>query len=224
MRFLEIKPEGKIVAALVSSPKSYGELKTLTGLSDRWLSKKLKELHSAQTIENYGNLYRLRKPVETVNSDPIFAQYLQKKLPLEAKARLITEEVRRDERVVSVILFGSVAKGKTSMESDIDLLIVTEEEAEDTLTETIYNLMFKYDTPIEAIFQTYDGLIANLQAKTALSFGLLEGYQVLYDRGGVEGLLSIKKRELEREWIHDKEAETWIQKRLLPTLKQLKNN
>jgi len=225
-KLVEITPEGRIVAALFDGSKTYGELKSLTGLSDRWLSKKLGELHPAQIIERYGKFYRLRDPVEIINSHPIFAQLLHKGLPLEVKARLIASEVCHDEQVVAVALFGSVAKGKdkANEESDIDLLIVTEGEAEDKLTEAAHKLMFKYDVPIEAVFLTYDDLIANLQAKTAFSLGLLEAYQVLYDRGGVEGILSIKKRALGREWVYDREAETWIQKRLRSTLKQPKNN
>jgi len=223
-KLVEITPEGRIVAALFDGSKTYGELKSLTGLSDRWLSKKLGELHPTQIIERYGKFYRLKNPVEIINSHPIFTQLLHKGLPLEVKARLIASEVCRDEQVVAVALFGSVAKGKANEESDIDLLIVTEGEAEDKLTETVHKLMFKYDVPIEAVFLTYNDLIANLQAKTTFSFGLLEAYQVLYDRGGVEGILSIKKRELEKEWVYDREVETWIQKKLRSTLKQPKNN
>jgi len=141
---------------------------------------------------------------------------------MKVKARLIAKEISCNEWVIAVILFGSVAKRKAIEESDIDMLIVAEKEMDDELNNIIYNLMFKYDAPIEVVFQTYDDLLANLQAKTAFSFGLLEGYEVLYDRGGVEGLLSIKKREIQRDWVYDKEAEAWIQKKLMPTLKSLK--
>ena len=223
-RLVEITPEGRIVAALIEGPKSYGKLKSTTGLSDRWLSKKLKELSSTRIIEHYGNQYRLRNPIEIINTDPVFAQLLQMRASLKVKARLIAEEISYNKQVVAVILFGSVAKGKATEESDIDLLIVTEREIDDQLNNTIYNLMFKYNTPLEAVIQTYDELIANLQAKTAFSFGLLEGYQVLYDRGGVEGLLSIKKREMEEEWVYDEEAGAWVQKKLMPTLKPLKTS
>jgi len=35
MKLVEIKPEGKILEALMSCPKSYSELKSITRLSDR---------------------------------------------------------------------------------------------------------------------------------------------------------------------------------------------
>jgi len=223
-QLVEITSEGKIVAALIEGPKSYGRLKSATGLSDRWLSKKLEQLSSSGLIEHHGNNYQLKSPMEIINADSVFAQYLQRKNLLNVKARLIAEEISHNERVVAVILFGSVAKEQATEESDIDLLVVTEVGMEDQLNNTVYSLMFKHDVPVEAIFLTYDDLIINLQAKTAFSFGLLEGYEMLYDRGGVENLLSIKKKEIQENWIFDEEAQAWIQKKLAPTLKPPKNS
>lgn len=221
-KLVEITSEGKIVAALIEGPKSYGRLKSATGLSDRWLSKKLKQLYSSGLIEHHGNDYQLKSPMEIINADSVFAQYLQRKNLLNVKARLIAEEISHNERVVAVILFGSVAKEQATEESDIDLLVVTEVGMEDQLNNMVYSLMFKHDVPVEAVFLTYDDLIINLQAKTAFSFGLLEGYQILYDRGGVENLLSIKRKEIQENWIYDEEAQAWIQKRLIPILKSPK--
>ena len=212
------------MAALMESPKGYGGLKSATGLSDRWLSKKLRELSSAGLIEQYESRYRLKNPNEIIDADPVFAQFLQRRTPLKMKARLIAEEISRNGEVIAVVLFGSVAKGEATEDSDIDMLVVTEREMEETLSDTLYNLMFKYDVPVEAIFLTYDDLIINLQAKTAFSFGLLEGYQILYDRGGVENLFSIKKKEIEENWIYDEEAGAWIQRKLSLILKPLKSS
>lgn len=223
-KLVEITPEGKIVAALIKSPKSYGELKSATGLSDRWLSKKLEELSLSGLIEHLGHNYQLKNPTEIINADPVFAQYLKGKISLKVKARLIAEEISCIEQVVAVILFGSVAKEQATEESDIDLLVVTEVEMEEQLNNTIYSLMFKHDVPVEAVFLTYDDLIINLQAKTAFSLGLLEGYQILYDRGGVENMLSLKKKEVQKTWIYVEEAQAWIQKKLLPTMKPQKTS
>lgn len=223
-QLVEITPEGRIAAALIEGPKSFSGLRSATGLSVRWLSKKLKELSSAGLIERYGNRYRLKKPTEILDADPVFAQFLQRRVSLMVKARLIAEKISQNGRVVAVVLFGSVARGEVTEESDIDLLVVTEAEMEAQLNDRVYDLMFKYDVPVEAIFLTYDDLIINLQAKTAFSFGLLEGYRVLYDRGGVENLLSIKKMEVQKNWIYDEEAEAWIQRKLIPTLKPPKTS
>jgi predicted nucleotidyltransferase len=223
-RLIEITPEGRIVAALIKDPKSYGGLKSATGLSDRWLSKKLEELSSSGLIDHHKNDYQLKNPTEIINADPIFARYLQEKISLKVKAKLIAEEISQDEQVIAIILFGSVAKEQATEESDIDLLIVTDLPMEDKLNNIVYKLMFKHDVPVEAVFLTYDDLIINLQAKTAFTFGLLEGYQILYDRGGVENMLTIRKKEIQENWIYDEEAQAWIQKKLLPTLKLQKTS
>jgi len=193
-------------------------------LSDRWLSKKLSELSSAGLVELHGGRYWVRNPTGMIDADPVFAQFLKITVSLEVKAKLMAEELSRNEHVVAVILFGSVARGEAKEDSDIDMMVVTDREMEEELNETIHNLMFKYDAPVESIFLTYDDLIVNLQAKTAFSFGMLGSYRVLYDRGGVEGLLSIKKKEVQEDWTYDEEVETWIQRRLLPTLKPLKSS
>lgn len=224
LKLIEITPEGEIVAALIERPKGYGELKNTTGLSDRWLSKKLKELTSLGLVEHYENRYRLKNPAGIIGADLVFAQFLQTRVSLDTKAQLIAEEISRNEQVVAVILFGSLARGEATEESDIDMLVVTEREMEDELNDAVYRLMFKYDVPVEAVFLTYEDLLINLQAKTMFSFGLLEGYKVVYDRGGVENLLSIKKEEIKKEWVYDEEAGAWFQKRLIPTLKSLKTS
>lgn len=221
-KLVEITPEGRIAAALIENPRSYSELKSATGLSDRWLSLKLRGLLSAGLIERHENRYRIKSPREVIDADPVFAQFLRRGASHRAKAGLIAEEIGGIEQVVAVILFGSVAKGGATEESDIDMLVVAEVEMEDSLNNTVYDLMFKYDVPVEAILLTFDDLVINLQAKTAFSFGWLEGYQVLYDRGGVETLLAIKKREIEENWIYDEEAGAWIQRKSTPTLKSPK--
>lgn len=216
---VKITPEGKIVAALIRGPKSYSALKSTTGLSDRWLSRKLEELSSSGIVKREGSNYQLKNPAEIINADPVFAKYLQEKTSLKVKAKLIAEEISHSEQVVAVILFGSVAKEQATEESDIDLLVVTEAEMEDQLNNVIYDLMFKHNVPVEAVFLTYDDLIINLQAKTAFFFGLIEGYEILYDRGGVENMLSIKEKEIRENWIYSEEAQAWLQKKLFPTLK-----
>jgi len=99
-----------VVAALIEGPKSYGGLKSATRLSDRWLSKKLEELSSSGLIEHPVNNYQLKNPTEIINADPVFAQHLKGKISLKGNAKLIAEEISQNEQVVSVILFGSLAK------------------------------------------------------------------------------------------------------------------
>lgn len=152
----------------------------------------MKELSSALLIEHYGGRYQLKNTTEIIKSEPVFAQFLQRSISREVKARLIAEEIGEVEHVLAVILFGSVAKGKATEESDIDLLIVTQGGLEEQLNSLVYSLMFKCDVPVEAAFQTLDEFIINLQAATASAFGLLEGYKVLYDRVEVQGVITLQ--------------------------------
>ena len=214
---MEMTPEGKIVSALLEGPKRYRELRAATGLSDRWLSKKLKELSAARILGQAGDCYHLENPEDVVEADPLFLPILRRQASREAKARLMAKQIASDRRVIAVILFGSVAKGRATAQSDIDLLIVTEQDAEEELSELVFSLMFKYDVPVEAIFITLDDLIANLQNRTAFSFGLLEGYKILYDRLGLAGLLSFRRKELLDHWFYDEEAGSWIRRRPKPT-------
>ena len=141
-----------------------------------------------------------------------------------AKARLIAKELSKDERITAIILFGSIAKGSERKDSDIDLAIVTESDAEEELNERVYDAMFKHNAPVEAVFMTYEDLLVNLHEMTSLAFGLLEGYQVLYDRDGVESLFSIKRRQMLEGWAYNEEVGAWVPKKLSTILKQMKNS
>ena len=215
MNLIQLTPEGKIVMELADCAKSYTELKRLTRLSDRWLSKKLKELAAAGVVELRDNRYGLAK-LDIIYNDPLALGYLKARMTPLSKARLIGEELGRNHRVQAVILFGSVAKDRATEESDLDLMMITEAGVE--LNEEIYKLAFKYDLPIEATFMSFDELLSHVQAKTTFLLGVLEGYEVLYDRAGIGNILSFLKVEVEGRFFYDEEAGAWIQKSVLPTL------
>ena len=165
----------------------------------------------------------MKNPSQITSGDPVFAEYLRTKPSLTLKSRLIGEELSHFDGVLAIVLFGSTAKGTSTPESDIDLLIVTEREMEDQLNKPLYDLMFRYDAPVEGLFLTYEELLTSLQEKNALTLGILEAYQILNDKIGLEGLLSLRKSQMEEEWTFDKETGTWIRKSLMPTLKPHRN-
>ncbi|MCD6529150.1 hypothetical protein J7L06_02540 [Candidatus Bathyarchaeota archaeon] len=47
---------------------------------------------------------------------------------------------------------------------------------------------------------------------------------MLYDRGGLRTLLSIKRKEIEEKSFFDKEAQTWFEKRVMLVLRQSKTS
>lgn len=211
---LQLTPKGKIIIELVLGAKTYTELKCLTKLSDRWLSKKLQELVKAKMVELRDNKYSLIKP-SIIHSDPLALECFKARAAPIGKARLIADELSRDLRVLAAVLFGSVAKGKAGEESDLDLLIITEGGIE--LNDELYALAFKYDIPIEATFMSFEELLSHIQAKTTFLLGVLEGYEVLHDRAGIRGILSFLKTKVEEKFLYDEEAGAWIQKSVLPT-------
>ncbi len=218
---LEMTPQGKIIAALLESPKRFGELRSPTDLSDRWLALKLKELTAMGIIQKSDGKYLVPNPAKVLNANPAFVEMLSRKTSLETKVRLMAEELRLIEGVLAIVLFGSVAKGQETEESDIDLLLVTEHEMERKLNQRLYELMFKHDVAVESVFLTFEDLLMNLQSETNFAFSLLEGCIILYDQIGLEALLLIKRKQILEKWTYDDEAETWIQKKLIPTLKPL---
>ncbi len=213
MRFVELTPEGKIVRSLMDGPKSYSELRSATGLSDRWLSLKLREMASAGIVGRIDRKYFLRNlsPIE----DPLFSAYLREESSLITKARLIAEGIGEDDRVLAVILFGSLARGTASEGSDIDLLIVTRGEIERPY-DRVYDLMFKYDVPVDAVFITLKDLMMNMAEETSFMLEILSGYEVLLDRGNIRCLLSVGKVFLS-EWSYDEEAGAWIRRKSMLT-------
>jgi len=214
MNLFQLTPEGKIVIELATGAKTYTELKRLTKLSDRWLSKKLKELTAAAVIELRDNRYTLRKP-SIIYNDPLAREFFRVKATPRGKAELIVNELCQHHRILAMVLFGSVAKGRASEESDLDLLVITEGEIE--LNDEVYQLAFRYDIPIEATFMSYEELLSHVQARTTFLFGVLEGYEVLYDRVGIGNILSFLKGEIEKNFSYDGEAGAWIRKSVLPT-------
>ncbi len=167
--------------------------------------------------------YQLKTPNQIISEDPVFAETLRTKSSLIMKARLIGEELSHLEGVLAIVLFGSTAKGTSTEESDIDLLIVTEREMEAQLNKRLYDLMMRYDVPVEGLFLTYEELLMSLQEKNALVLGIIESYQILQDKIGLQELFSLKKRLIEEEWHYDKETATWIRKNLMPILKPPRN-
>lgn len=208
-RLVQLTPEGKIALALVEGSKTYTELKRFTRLSDRWLSRKLAELMETETIELRNGKYCLIK-TSIIASDPLAFEFFKSAVTPLAKARSISDELGRNPKVLAVVLFGSVAKGRMSEESDLDFLIITNGESE--LNEEVYELMFKYDVPIEAFFMSYEELLSHVQMKSTFLLGVLEGYRVLFDRAGVEHILSFLDGEVREEFVYSEEAGAWIRR------------
>ncbi len=213
MKTLQITPEGKVVLALAEGPKSYSELRL--GLSDSWLSRKIKELLDAGIIERKEGRYTLSR-IDVLEEDPLALEYLGHSSSPLAKARLIVEELGKDARVLAILLFGSTAKGSWGEESDLDLLVITDGDVE--LYDETLGLSLRYSVPIEAVFLSLNDLLMHISLRSTLMLGVLEGYSVLLDRVGIGRLLGYIDERVREEFEYDREAGAWI-RRSGPTMR-----
>lgn len=119
----------------------------------------------------------------------------------------IIEEMRRQfgPKLVSVVLFGSQARGTADEHSDIDLLVIAEEVPTDWRQQSkiICELRISprlVDLPVSIILNRPDAVKASLDTVQPLLFGILKSYKVLYDpRDFFETQAQIYRKHM-REW------------------------
>lgn len=199
IQLFNFTPEGKILHALSSGNKTFSELVKATSLSERWLSIKLKKLLHLGVIELGDNTYR-------VNYEKLHAVLVPS---LKETAWIAAYEIiEKHPAVLGVLLYGSVAKGKTHEESDIDLLVISETPLD--LTNDEYEISIKYKVAFHITSVALSEFLAILHLKPALLFGILEGYEVLFDRSGITALLKALKKEIYRNWSYNKDEELWL--------------
>lgn len=192
-------PEGKIVHALSSGEKSFSELVKATALSERWLSIKLKRLRRLGVVKLGDNVYRVdHEKLQT---------FLIPSLK-EAAWMAAYEVVENHPEVLSVLLYGSMAKGNANEESDIDLLVISETALD--LNDDEYEISIRLGVAFEITSMALKEFLAMLHLKSSLLFGILEGYEVLFDRAGITTLLKVSKREICRNWLYKKDEELWL--------------
>lgn len=217
MKMARLSPEGKVVFALWRAPARFGELKTMTGLSGAWLNRTLKQLHRRGIIKYdvVSKTYAIEK-TEQLRSQvkSLMSLYLTE------VATRIAEELAEDERILAVILFGSVAMKRAVRESDIDLLVVLETFDSKTEREFILKLSdlgFRFGVTIEPVFLSQDDFKGILAADVGLVFGLARGFEVLYDARspGLAKLLDESVARIRNEYHFREEGEIWLPKREL---------
>jgi len=225
-KILRYTPEFKILWDLINQGKSFTMLKRETGLSSRWLSRTLVELLKDNLVQKSGSLYELaslesiretvRNELDELNRN---VALLFPSVGTHGKAVRAAEFIGEDPNVVGVVLFGSVAKGTATLESDIDLLVICTEKPD--LTDIIYDAMVNIEAPIEALTMTFKQFLINLIDEPTMIFGVIEAYEVLQDRGNmIKGLLNWKEADIKKRWFYDTEEEIWLEKRLQPYLRQ----
>ena len=171
--------------------------------------KLLKILIKAQTIIQEENIF------ENYDRIPyIFQNYLYSYISLLKE--------RFNNKIISVILYGSVARGKWSYESDIDLLLIFSNEISDiselnkTLTNITVGLEKKLvlkdgnNNPIYCSLQEYPILLKELNNFRTLFYDIAMDGIILFDRSNI-GFNFIRKmkqriidKKIKRIFISDK--------------------
>lgn len=212
MKLVEFTKEGLIVHALMSKPLRYKEIKKATGLSDAWLSKKLQELQNQGIIISKEGQYSLN------------AQKLREALKSEKTyiAKMIAQEIARTYEIVAVILFGSLVRSQRK-EADIDLFVVTLENNFDPSHVSI-EMFRRFGVAVDILHITFKNLLMWLYEPPPILFGILSGYEILYDEGYVGPFLKTLNQQTIRNWTYLPEKELWLKKELLPHMLKLEKN
>ncbi len=119
----------------------------------------------------------------------------------------IIEEMKRyfGSELVSVVLFGSQARGTADEHSDIDLVVIAEGIPTDWRQQDEIIIELKMSPglirlPVSIILKSPDVVKASLDAVQPLLFGILKSYEVLYDPSGFFEKQAEIYRERMREW------------------------
>jgi len=204
MKMVDFTKEGLIIRALMEGPLRYKELKGATRLSHAWLSKKLQELLSVGVIVSRNSHYSLdvERLREALRNEKTYI------------ARMITQEIVGTRNVVAVVLFGSLVHSRRR-EADIDLLVVTAENGFSPIQVSL-EMFRKFGVAVDIVHVALKEFLEWLDDKPPILFGILRGYEILYDEGYIKPLLKTLERETLKDWIYVQEKEIWVKKRLLP--------
>ncbi|KPV63169.1 MAG: Nucleotidyltransferase domain protein [Candidatus Bathyarchaeota archaeon BA2] len=212
MKLVEFTKEGLIVEALMKGPLRYKELKEKTRMSDAWLSRKLRDLQNLGVIISKEEKYYLEwgRFREALKHEKIHI------------ARMIAQEIARTYNVVAVILFGSLARNQRK-EADIDLLVVTLENNFNPFKIAL-QMLHRFSVAVDILHIRLDEMLRWFYEPPLILFGILSGYEILYDEGYMRQILKTLKEQILKNWTYIPEKELWLRKELLPhILKPQKN-
>ena len=90
----------------------------------------------------------------------------------------------------------------------MSLLVISESQLDFANYE--YKISMKYGVVFEITSITIKEFIAMLYFVSSLLFGILEGYDVLFDSAGITTLLKVFKKDISKNWSYNKDEEIWL--------------
>lgn len=207
MELASLTPEGKVVLVLSHGKHTYKELKIETGLSDRWLTFKLRELESKGVIRKSNKLYSLAYKLD-------FPAY-ELSLFMGFQAKRMAYELAKLPFVKAIVLFGGVAQKRANELSDLDMIIVVDESIEETIKKVlskISELEMKYHIMVEPLILTEEDFLDNVySSEGGIIFGIAEGFEVLVDKTGrLTKILHDRVKEIKHSYEYLKESRIWV--------------
>lgn len=207
MELVSLTTEGRVVLTLKHGKHTYSELKSETGLCDRWLAIKLRELEEGEVIEKSGKWYGLRK-------EPEVSTY-ELSLYMIFQAKRMAGELASLPFVRTITLFGSVAQDNAHAYSDIDIIISVSESVDKVKKEVfteISRLESKYHTTIEPLILAEQDFLDNIYSQEGgIIYGIAEGFKVLVDRTGkATEILRSRVEEIKNNHDYLEEEGVWV--------------
>ena len=207
MELISLSPEGRIILTLKHGKHTYSELKLETGLSDRWLAIKLKELESGGLVEKDGKWYGL--------SGELGVSAYELSLYMRLQAKRMAGELAKLHFVRAIILFGGVAQKKAHEYSDLDMIIVvggSVDKVKEEVMSKISRLESKYHIMIEPLILAEEDFLDNVRShEGGIIYGIAEGFEVLVDKTGeFAQILRDRVKEIKHNCDYLKEARIWL--------------
>lgn len=207
MELVSLTPGGKVALVLSHGKHTYKELKMETGLSDRWLTVKLRELESAGIVKKSGRWYWLAKKLN-------FSAY-ELSLYMNFQAKRMADELAKLPFVRAIFLFGGVAQKRADELSDLDMIIVVDgpiEKVKRKVVSKISELEMKHHIMIEPLILTGEDFLDNVySSEGGVIYGVAEGFEVLVDKTGkLAKILQSRVEEIRRSHEYLSEARIWL--------------
>jgi predicted nucleotidyltransferase len=207
LELISLTPKGKIVLVLSHGKHTYKELKMETGLSDRWLTVKLRELGSEGVIKKGGRWYGLAKK-------PDFSPY-ELSFYMNFQAKRMANKLAKLPFVKAIVLFGGVAQKRANELSDLDMIIVVDgpvEKARKKIMSKISELEMRYHIMIEPLILTEGNFLDNAySSEGGIIYGVAEGFEVLVDKTGkLAKILQSRVEEIRRTHEYLSDVRIWL--------------
>jgi predicted nucleotidyltransferase len=196
-----------IILTLKHGKHSYSELRFETGLSDRWLTVKLKELEDRGVLEKDGKWYGLVAHFEV--------SACELSLYMISQSRRVAGELSQLHSVQAIILFGSVPRKEAHEYSDLDMIIVVNEKVgkvRERVVSKISELERRYHLTIEPIILVTEDFLTNIRSDEAgIVYGVAEGFEVLVaKRGKLTRILRERVEEIRKTREYLEEGRIWL--------------